>query len=319
MTVSRVINGKGYVKKDTYERIIKTCNELGYEPNASERNLKSQKDVLIGVMVPDISTVFNGEIVSRFEHLNYDHGYQTFVSSSFNNYEREKEILRTFSRFRVSGIVVLSAGTESKYTIARFAKKIPTICMGGEVQDESVSWVRTDEIKGSRMAVEYLLGLGHTKFTFVGGRSSYTSHLQRRMSFENTLKAHGISDYTIFQLGDEVDGYETGKVYFREKRAATAIVAVNSKFALGFMDAANELGLDAPKDFSIIAFNGESFPSLQRISLTTVAQPIALTCQIAFDLLMRNIEMDGIMDPVGKIIDPVLTIRKSCQSVDYYK
>ena len=115
------------------------------------------------------------------------------------------------------------------------------------------------------------------------------------------------------------DGYETGKVYFREKRAATAIVAVNSKFALGFMDAANELGLDAPKDFSIIAFNGESFPSLQRISLTTVAQPIALTCQIAFDLLMRNIEMDGIMDPVGKIIDPVLTIRKSCQSVDYYK
>lgn len=83
MTVSRVINGKGYVKKDTYERIIKTCNELGYEPNASARNLKSQKDVLIGVMVPDISTVFNGEIVSRFEHLNYDHGYQTFVSSSF--------------------------------------------------------------------------------------------------------------------------------------------------------------------------------------------------------------------------------------------
>lgn len=316
MTVSRVINDKGYVKKDTYEKIIRTCKELGYQPNASARNLKFQKDVLIGIMVPDISTVFNGEIVSRFEHLNYDHGYQTFISSSFNNYEREKEILQTFSRFRVSGIVALSAGTESKKTIKEYAKKIPTICMGGEAPDEGVSWVRADEIKGGRMAVEYLLGLGHKKFTFVGGRSSYTSHLERRLSFETTLKDHGINDYSVFRIDDEANGYETGKAYFREKRDATAIVAVNSKFALGFMDAANEIGLDAPKDFSIVAFNGESFPSLQRISLTTVAQPIAETTQIAFDLLMKNIEMDGMMEPVGKIIEPVLTIRKSCQRIN---
>lgn len=315
MTVSRAINGTGLVKPETYERIMKICRETGFMPNVSARNLAAQKNNIIGVMVPDISTVFNSEVVCHIERFAYQRGFQTLISSSFNNYEREEEILATFVGYHVCGVVATGAGKDSMDTLLRYAKRIPMCCIGHNSPTEGISWVRADELKSGRMATEYLIGLGHKRFTFVGGISIYISHDLRYEGFRTVLEENGISEYHRFRLNDNADGYETGKAYFEKGLDATAIVAVNSKFALGFLQAAYEFGLSAPQDFSLISFNGESYPALPQISMTTVTQPIDEFSENAFGILMSTIEADGNAVPVQVTVQPVLNARHSCRQL----
>lgn len=57
-TVSRVINGSGYVAEKTREKIENAIHELEYTPNELARNLFKNRTGIIGVLVPDLDHPF---------------------------------------------------------------------------------------------------------------------------------------------------------------------------------------------------------------------------------------------------------------------
>lgn len=57
-TVSRVLNGTGYVSEDVARRVRQAVEELDYQPNAVARTLRQHRSRTIGVIFPDISNAF---------------------------------------------------------------------------------------------------------------------------------------------------------------------------------------------------------------------------------------------------------------------
>jgi len=57
-TVSRAMNGTGYVSEKAREKIHQAINELNYSPNEVARSLYQKKSKLIGLLLPDISNPF---------------------------------------------------------------------------------------------------------------------------------------------------------------------------------------------------------------------------------------------------------------------
>ena len=57
-TVSRALNGTGYVSPDTKKKIEKAAEKLGYTPNELARNLYRNRTGIVGVMVPDLDHPF---------------------------------------------------------------------------------------------------------------------------------------------------------------------------------------------------------------------------------------------------------------------
>ncbi len=53
-TVSRALNGSGYVSEKSKNKIKKAVEELDYIPNQWIRNLYKKRTGIIGVMTPDI-------------------------------------------------------------------------------------------------------------------------------------------------------------------------------------------------------------------------------------------------------------------------
>lgn len=51
-TVSYVLSGKRFVAPETRARVEEAMTELGYQPHASARALKSSKSRILGVVVP---------------------------------------------------------------------------------------------------------------------------------------------------------------------------------------------------------------------------------------------------------------------------
>ena len=63
-TVSRVINGSNVVKGGTRERVQAAVDKLGYKPNAIAQGLALQKSTTIGLVVPEASFTYTGQIIN---------------------------------------------------------------------------------------------------------------------------------------------------------------------------------------------------------------------------------------------------------------
>ncbi len=57
-TVSRFINGSGYVSEDAAEKIEAKIKELNYVPSATARSLSTNKSNVIGVIIPEVDNPF---------------------------------------------------------------------------------------------------------------------------------------------------------------------------------------------------------------------------------------------------------------------
>jgi len=66
-TVSRVINNKPGIKKETRERIQKLLEESHYSPNEAARGLVNQASKIIGILISDIRTTHHTEGVYYME------------------------------------------------------------------------------------------------------------------------------------------------------------------------------------------------------------------------------------------------------------
>nr|MBA3275552.1 LacI family DNA-binding transcriptional regulator [Chloroflexia bacterium] len=62
-TVSRVVNGKGYVSAQTRERVMQVMTRIGYTVNRQARVLAGGRTQVVGLLVPDLDTSYIGEIL----------------------------------------------------------------------------------------------------------------------------------------------------------------------------------------------------------------------------------------------------------------
>lgn len=58
-TVSRYISQKGYVSDEAREKIKAAIKTLHYSPNALAQSLKTKRNRLVGLLLPDISILFS--------------------------------------------------------------------------------------------------------------------------------------------------------------------------------------------------------------------------------------------------------------------
>ena len=90
----------------------------------------------------------------------------------------------------------------------------------------------------------------------------------------------------------------------------TAIFAANDVTALGVLEAAEELGLEIPRDLSLVGYDNIVYAGLPRIQLTTVAQPAVEMGQIAADWLLSAIRGKK-QSLLQQILPPQLIIRST--------
>ena len=81
-TVSRVINGNGYVSADTKKKIEKAIEELEYTPNELARNLFRNKTGIVGILVPDVDHPFFSSYVRQTEAALYELGYKNLIEAA---------------------------------------------------------------------------------------------------------------------------------------------------------------------------------------------------------------------------------------------
>jgi len=194
-TVSRYLNGTGYVSEEAGEKIQKVIDELNYTPNALARAVFTKNSKIIGLMVPNISNPFFTQMASVIEEYAQQRGYRIFLCNTDDNKDKEKNYLEVLQSHRVAGIIASRSQCKDEYVNI----DIPVVAFENHILDNIIT-ISSDNYNGGKMAFDHLYEKGCRKILHIKGPSSFEATELRCKGFLDQAKTKNIEvDVIEFQ------------------------------------------------------------------------------------------------------------------------
>ncbi len=311
-TVSRVLNGKVDVSRETKNAILTVIDDLGYSTNLAARSMRSQKKNLIGLVMPDIAYPYAIEIMKGVNRAIAESEFDLLVYTSGDvrksgRISAEQKYISLLAKSISDGVIVVAPAT-SDFSIDK-----PIVSIDPVMSNPSYPAVHATNYQGAMEAMEYLIGLGHYRIGYIGGRVELESANRRLMGYRDALKNAGITiDEALITSGDFTTetGIQCGRDLLLLKQRPTAIFASNDQMAMGVYQVAEEMGLRIPNDFSLVGF--DNIPESKYLGLTTVDQFISEMGYAATQMLIKIINEIPFENQTIKV-QTQLVVRNSCQ------
>jgi len=316
-TVSNILSGTSAVSSELRDRVERAIAELNYHPNHIARSLKSRRSHTLAIVVSDITNPFFPLVVRGAEDAASKLGYLLTIFNTDDHLEREQQIFSVLRMRRVDGVLVVvtpesGEGTHIPETIAA---GIPVVCLDRVPCNATVDSVLVDNVKGARICVRQLTGMGHQRIAVISGPRKLQTARDRVEGYRAALREAGIPySAALVREGDFrfESGYRLAKDLCLLHPRPTAIFALNCMMGMGAYKAVQELALHMPEEMAVAVFDDVPGNDLLRPQLTVVSQPAYDIGYRAADLLIRRITNQiPAGKPVALVLDPELKIGQS--------
>lgn len=284
-TVSNVYSGKKSVNEDLTKRVRDAGDKLGYKVNRIASQLRSGKNNIIGVLVPDLSDPFFTSIITKLEGLAQSSGYEIIVANSNDNEETERGRLNTLLSWQLAGLVVIPC-TDSIPSQLFEDGYIPPFVIADRVCDMNVSdTVVIDNQEAGSFAAQHLADLGHRQLLLAATDLRFFPIRERCRGAKDTFTRIGGS-VKIIELGSNpIKGSHTLTDFLDGDYKPTAIMATNGMTTLAVLASLADLNIDIPNQISLVGFDDYLWMSTRKIPLTAVSQPISDIANSVWDCL----------------------------------
>ena len=305
-TVSRALNNRGYISEKTRERIKQAMKELNYFPNEVARSLHVGKTRLIGLLFPNVTNPFYGEMVTELENILAQKGYRSLLCNTYNNTRQEEQYLNMLLANQVDGIIVGSRTKPSDI----YQKTNLAVVSIDRIISTRVPIVRSDNYAGACLATRYLIGQNLKNIVLFTGSSKEELEKgdHRVQGYIDTIKKHG-KNSTIFQIDfEQKETYQKQKVmqYLKQNPQIDGVFATGDILAGIIKECAHSLSLN----IEIVGYDGsKTFQSLCP-GINTIRQPIEKMASLSVDLILDaingNFQKDG-----TEFVLPVTLIKRA--------
>jgi DNA-binding LacI/PurR family transcriptional regulator len=288
-TASLVFSGSGPVAAATRDRVLAAAAELEYGgPDPTARSLRRGRSGVIAVVTEDrLAEAFRDPMNLAF----LDGVAQAFGDERAGllviPLAAEAETDLSASPMDAAILLGCSVDLNASVEVLR-RRRIPIVAVEADAL-EGVFVVDIDNREASRRGAEHLRSLGHrnvatvTLALDVGRTPGPLTPERERVATGHTTRQRlaGLRDVFpdsggLSTAGSTIaDGYAAGRELLDRPLAErpTAVVAQSDLLALGVLRAAEELGLDVPRDVSILGFDGVRLDEAAPHVLTTLVQP----------------------------------------------
>ena len=279
-TVSFVINDRRdvVVAEETRRRVLQAAADLGFRPNRTAQSLRLNQSFLIGIVTSGIvAGPYAGRIVAGLQRAVHADGQLCMVVDMTEDPAEGDTAVASFLAQGVTAIVYASYMPVALPT-SPLLRQTRCVFVNCWPTDRAVAEtvILADEYGGGRAAAEAAFRAGHTDVAFLGGTRGEYACVQRHRGFVDAARGAGIAPSNLFQTNGNYEissGYDTTLAAFRHRRP-TALVCGNDRMAVGAILALHTLGLEVPRDVSVIGFDDQPDVADEvRPALTTVALP----------------------------------------------
>ncbi|OPJ65264.1 LacI family DNA-binding transcriptional regulator [Clostridium oryzae] len=322
-TVSRILTGNAAVSDEKRLRVKALIDKYDFKPNALARSLSKKESKTLGFILPDITNPFFSTVFLEAEKCALEAGYTMMLCDSMNNNDNESIHLKTLSEKQVDVIIIMGGRVNDVRTRTEYAeemnkilKSTPILIVNGKMTGVKCHKIATDEEHGMIQLVEYLVSIGHSKIGLIGGRENVTSSYIKYRALEEAFRKNNLQlnkEWMIYGDYSIESGIESMKKLLKKREKPTALIAINDFVAIGAIRAANEAGLDIPKDMSITGFDDSYISEIAHPKLTTVNQNYKELGKEIINTVLDITSKKG--GDTTKVIDTKLVVRDSCLSI----
>jgi LacI family transcriptional regulator len=298
---------------------MKVASELGYTPNIIARSLSSRRSNMIGLAVPKIAHFFFGSVIEGVYNTAFENNYETILTVSQENPERELKHLQTLVSMRVDGIIVSITQTTKNLEIFTSIRKlgIPVLFLDRRPEPPLPGFnsVTVDDKGGAFKAVEQAIKVGYRKLACIGGNTHINIGKNRLDGFEQALRQHGLPvrrEWIVTGGFDKTAGYDGFVQLHISGQRPEFVFAMTYPVALGVYEAAKELGLRIPDDVDLICFGDSDVSRVISPALSCVTQPSHELGSKAVELMLKTISHPEISGEEHLVLPTEVLLRETC-------
>ena len=302
-TVSLVLSGKaaGRISARTEAAVRAAAQELGYRPNVAARALRTGAARTVGLVVTDVAHPFFGLVLRGAQVAAWRAGYAVALVDVANDPDRERASFEALRAGPVDGFIFFTVEPP-----ASTGEHVVAI----EVSPPGMPFVRLDTERGTELAIDHLLSLGHERIGHLASNIDGETFRLRRAHLLAKLEGLGLTPgpHVTSAFDFEAAG-RAALSLFDAGEPPTAVFCDDDILAGGVYLAARERGLRIPEDVSVIGFDDLPFAKVFSPPLTTIKIDAGELGASAFDLLAAL--MAGEPAPPGRILPVELLVRES--------
>lgn len=285
-TVSRVLNNRGYISDKTRKKVHDAMKNLDYKPNELARSLFRKKSNLIGLILPDVSHPFFGELSKHIEYYAYEEGYKILLCNSYQNSDKEKDYIEMLKRSQVDGIIM---GSHTLKTSEYLNTNLPIVAIDRNLSND-IPFITSDNYHGGVLATNLLIDKGCKKLAHISGPLELNTPANKRYNaFIDVTKEKNIEEIVVHGKLDTFEGYK--KMIFKlfqDHPDIDGIFASSDIIAASIINVAHLLGKEITDDLKIVGYDDISIAPLVFPPLTTIKQPIEYMGKLAIELLIKQ-------------------------------
>lgn len=316
MTVSKYLNKKSGVSKETGLRIQKAIKELNYTPNLLAKSLRVNKTHTLGVVLSDSTELLFTRMLHGVDEEAFINGY-TLVTSKpgwEHGLEREKVCLQMILSKQVDGIIIAAPRNPSEVIHQIVAPtNVPAVqLMRIPGPDAAMDSVTSDNPTGAREITQYLVDSGAQKIHVLSLPPENPSGRARLEAIEQTLAKHKLqfdkSHVHYAARSSEEDGYTLTRQLITDDFDGDTLLCLSDMLAVGALRALRALGVDVPGRIRVTGFDDILMMGNLAVPLTTMRQDMEGMGREAVRLLLRRIANPAA--PITNKILPCTLVRR---------
>ena len=288
-TVSLVLNGKAEanrIRKEVADAITTYARAVDYRPNLVAKSLRTGKSRIIGMLVEGISNPFFAGIASYVEKEAYKAGYKLFYSSTENNSERARDLLRAFRERQVDAYIIAPTSGIEPEIKSIIDDNYPVIIFDRQLPALDATTIVIDNYKGAFAGVNHLYKNGFGHVALVTLDSQQLQMKDRERGYLEATKKAGADPFLLklpYDAGHD-ENVKNIRRFLSEHEMLNGILFATNYLALAGLEAIRKMRYSMPDDIAVVAFDDISFFSLLTPSVTAVAQPVR---EIAHEIMQQ--------------------------------
>lgn len=314
-TASLVVRDAGQLTDATRDRVRQAMDALGYVYHRGAASLRAMHTQTIGVVVPEISNPFTAEYVIGLESEFMERDVVVWLSNAYESGARQEKVVRLLMEQQVDGLVITPALGSSESFISKLASSgIPVVISIRAVDDPSLPYVGTDNVRGGELAGAHLAAHGARSVAYLGGFEGLGPRADRVDGVARGLTQAPRRGRIVADIAGPATGrfgYEATSRLLARNSLPDGIVCHNDTVAFGLYRALRDLAPERVDNIHVIGFDNVDESGLWEPPLTTLAVNGREVGRLTASALARRIvEPNGAPERV--LLTPELVVRASC-------
>lgn len=277
-TVSRALNGYSDVALETRQKIEAVAKRVGYRPNSFARRLKMGKIDAVGLIYPYKASLNNDiffEMVGAISNQLARRDVDLLLIADDESANRHG-FMRMLESCRVDAMIVAHTRDDDPRLHLLQERGFPFLALGRSQLPAPYAWFDFDNVRGTRLAVEHLLKLGHQNIALLSENNQQAFIHQRRQGYLETLQAHHISpnpDYLCLTEPTRRSGYQQTQKLLALAEPPTAIISDCNTHGEGAAIALHEANrLTGPHAIALVVYDGLPADTVVDVDVTAIRQ-----------------------------------------------